>query len=168
MAGPRDDEMAVRAVVLAQSVGHEEAAKAFGVSVRTIWRWKAAVKADSRLTEVVRAKKKEIAESLDERLRSCFGAAIGKLEELIATADPSQIRDVAGAMKLVGDQINTRAVVGIRDAPAATPAAVTSTDEATGSDGRLPGGDQPSQEAAETGGGDGAIPIRGLRRVSAG
>jgi hypothetical protein len=81
----------------------EDVCKRYDVSLRTLTRYRNQEAADPVLAELVRKKKLERAKGWrDSRLRFLRNA-INRLDTLVANATGEQIREVAGAIKIVGD-----------------------------------------------------------------
>jgi hypothetical protein len=81
-------------------------AKRYGISEKTLQRTKARAHADAALAEAVRQKKAEFAQSAQgwRQVRIRFlRKSIAKLGQLVDEATVSQIREVAGAIKIVGE-----------------------------------------------------------------
>lgn len=81
----------------------EVAAKRHGVSVRTLWRHRARLRQDPALAARVSEKRLALEADWAEERRTFLKAGLAKLNELVALAGVDQIRDVAGALKIVGD-----------------------------------------------------------------
>jgi len=81
-------------------------AKRYGISERTVQRLKAEEQANPALADLVRQKKAEMAQSeqgwRQVRLRF-LRKSIEKLGKLVDEATSAQIREVAGAIKIVGE-----------------------------------------------------------------
>lgn len=91
----------------------EDVCKRYGVSTKSLQRWKKRVAADSALSAEVANKKAGRAQGWkDSRIRFLRNA-IDKLEQLVAKADVTQMRDVAGAIKIVGDLEGMASALGV-------------------------------------------------------
>jgi hypothetical protein len=117
MARPTfDRELAAKVLALAAKAGDEEAAKHFGISTRSIKRYRARlVEGDSQLAEAVNQKTAQLdqhARHWAEDAASFMSLAIRKLGQLVGQAGPKQMRDVTGAIKIVGELDITRKVLG--------------------------------------------------------
>ncbi len=81
-------------------------AKRYGISEKTLERTKAKQASDPSLSELVRQKKSELAQSNQGwrlvRIRF-LRKSIEKLGKLVEEATSAQIREVAGAIKIVGE-----------------------------------------------------------------
>lgn len=102
-----------RLVIDAQLVGKAEAASRWNVSERTVWRHVARAKTDTSLASIVsknlEATETEWRDVAVEFLRK----GIAKLGALIDQAGKDQIRDVAGAVKIVGELQVVREALGV-------------------------------------------------------
>jgi len=104
MASPVFDRArAVRVLLDAAAVGDSAACKRHGISERTLQRYRERVGADPELTAVVAEKKNAEEAGWSASRRRFLRSAIAKLEAMIAEAGPDQIREVAGAIKIVGE-----------------------------------------------------------------
>lgn len=78
--------------------------KRWGISERTIKRWRAKALLDEKLSLLVNQKKALLAQSWQEDASKCMKIALTKLTELIKhDGDPKQIHAIAGAIKIVGE-----------------------------------------------------------------
>jgi len=112
---PIKREIAARVVALATEIGDVEAAKHFGISARTVARYRAKLAEDTELSALVAEKTKEFAavsEGWAEQACRFMSSAIDKLNTLVQQAGPEQMRDVVGAIKIVGELEITRKVLG--------------------------------------------------------
>lgn len=115
-------ERMAQALSLARRVGDKEAARHYGVHERTIQRWREKAPHDAELSTLVETKKAELdAEIGSWELEVVRTLSIGavKLRELIQGAGQNQMRDVVGAMKILGELDITRKVMVDGDSGAA-------------------------------------------------
>lgn len=114
------EQEAARLVADALSVGKRQAATNWKVSVRTVERHLAASLADPATAQLV-AKKLEATDAEWRDVAVKFlRRGIAKLGTLIDQAGTDQIRDVAGAVKIVGELQVVREALGV-DQPGAAP-----------------------------------------------
>lgn len=152
MANPNfDRERAARVIAMAAAVGDDEAAKAAGVSTRTIARWRKRVATDSSLSEAVEQKNQQIQTHLDAEFRDFLAKAVRKLGQLIDKSGVEHIYQVAGAVKIVGDLTNTRGGLGLDE-------------KEGGESGGQPSGTGPDPSTSEDAR---VVPIRGIKGVRA-
>ena len=104
--------MMARVLADAVTLGDEVAAKRHGISPRSVQRYRALAKSDDRLTGAVAAKKKAVDDDWRDSAVQFMRTSIAKLEELVAAAGPDQIREVAGAIKIVGELNVAKDVLG--------------------------------------------------------
>lgn len=98
-----DIERAAIILVDAFALGDATAAAKWKISKRTVERYRARMATDTQLSALV-AEKKKAAEADWSASRVRFlRKAIAKLETLVDMATPEQIREVAGAIKIVGE-----------------------------------------------------------------
>jgi hypothetical protein len=152
MAKPKfDRDRAARVIAMAAAVGDEEAAKAAGISTRTIERWRARVATDKELSAVVAEKHDQVQKHLDGTFRSFMRGAVGKLGQLVSQAGVEDIHAVAGAVKIVGDLMNFRDGLGVSE-----------NEEKAGEDGGQPSGNGASQPPTEDAR---VVPLRGVKGI---
>lgn len=98
-----DRDRASEVLVDAIMLGDASAADRHGCSKRTVERYRQRMATDPALSALVEEKKKaQVGEWAAARTRF-LRSAIAKLETLVAGATGEQIREVAGAIKIVGD-----------------------------------------------------------------
>lgn len=136
MARPHfDRELAAKVLALAAKAGDAEAAKHFRISVRSVKRYRAKMLLDTELAQAVTAKVSEFeahSKGWAEEAAAFMSQAIRKLGQLVREAKPDQMRDVVGAIKIVGELDITRKVMGSDEQPSA--GAEAPADEATARD----------------------------------
>lgn len=102
-----DAELASRALALADFWRSDvRAAQELGISARSVQRYRAQSATDPVLAGLVAIKKSELdAESRNWApvAMASLRSMVEKLDYLVQQADKTQIRDVAGAIKIVGD-----------------------------------------------------------------
>lgn len=109
MAKTSDRERKARIAADTEIHGCEKAAQIHRISARTCRRMHAHAMsgADPELTAIVTKKTRAVLESEDvdwaATSRRFLRRSIAKLEELVQQAGPDQIRQVAGAIKIVGE-----------------------------------------------------------------
>lgn len=107
-------ERMAQALSLARRVGDKEAARHYGVHERTIQRWREKAPHDTELSTLVETKRAELDAEIGswelEVVRTLSVGAV-KLRELILGAGQNQMRDVVGAMKILGELDITRKVM---------------------------------------------------------
>jgi hypothetical protein len=113
MAAPTfDRDRALRVLVDAFDLGDATACQRHGISVRTLERYRVRLKGDPQLSEAVAQKKEELERDWRQARRRALRSGITKLEQLIQVAEVKQLRDVAGAVKILGD---LEVVAGVLD-----------------------------------------------------
>ena len=118
MAKPTTREQKARIGADAELFGVEEAAKRHSISERTVRRYRAMAAADPDLAREIRERKALVLkqEDLDWATtgRRFLRRSLAKLEELVqqAKAEPGSIREVAGAIKIVGELDVVRSALG--------------------------------------------------------
>lgn len=104
MASPKfDRERALRVLVDAAQMGDRQAAERWKVSEKTVRNYRQRLSGDPSLAEAFRVKNAEVSEDWRRERLDFLRFGIGKLKQLVEQATPAQIRDVAGAVKIVGD-----------------------------------------------------------------
>lgn len=96
---------------MALELGDKAACGHFGINLRTLQRWRKRANGDAELSQVVTTKKAELDAAKDEWAQEAVAflrKAIAKLGELVEDAKPNQMRDVVGAIKIVGELDITR------------------------------------------------------------
>lgn len=104
-------ELAARVLALAEQVGDIEAAKHFGVSTKSVTRYRARVVQDAELSRLVAERKHELeanSKGWAEDASSFMSEAIRRLRQLLPTAG---MREVVGAIKIIGELDITRKVL---------------------------------------------------------
>lgn len=97
------------ACIVAESdvFGIEEVAKRWGVSDRTIWRYKAKCVEDELLAELVTRKKAKLSDSWTENASRALNTALNELNKKIplmkTEEDAKIIYSIVGAIKVVGE-----------------------------------------------------------------
>jgi hypothetical protein len=107
-----DHDLMARIITDAEILGNERAAKKHGCSVRTVERYRGAYRAEPSVAEKVAAKRKSIDDDWRNEAVAFLKAATEKLGTLVAQAGPEQIREVAGAIKIVGELTVAKDVLG--------------------------------------------------------
>jgi hypothetical protein len=118
--GGTDPEEIARTLVDAVLEGDEVAAKKHKLSTRSVWRYRARSRKDSRLAELVRAKLELKEKDWAQDLPGAIGAAIEFLRRASEDADhkdPQVIYSIAGALKILTDVTMSRRVLDARLAP---------------------------------------------------
>ena len=112
MATPKlDREKAIRVLIDAARLGNRKACELHKITERTLWNYRNRFESDPQLTEAFRVKNAVEDRSWKAARRSALTAGIQRLEELIALALPDQIRDVANAVKVLGELEITQGVL---------------------------------------------------------
>lgn len=120
-------ERAAEAIVTALSVGDRTAADRLNISDRTLRRHRARMATDPALAALVREKVKAEAGQWRAARLGFLRVALAKLKGLVEEAKVDQMRDVVGAIKIVGElQVATEALG--TDPEARTPEAGTDGD----------------------------------------
>lgn len=101
--GPFDRDRAVKILVDALAVGDEQAAARWGVCTKTLQRYRARLANDPELARAVKATSQKLDAEWRTARRTFLRAGIRKLQELVDLAGVDKIREVAGAIKIVGD-----------------------------------------------------------------
>lgn len=109
--GP-DPELVAQILVESDILGHEEAAKRYGVSKRTIERYSSERRADPDVAELVAQKRKRLAgdwiERTDKARKALLDAIVGKI-------DGGELRDLVGAAKIVHEMNVSERLIGLED-----------------------------------------------------
>lgn len=108
----RDPDALARVVTDAAILGVGKAAKKHRCSERTVERYKAAAKGDPVVSALVAAKKKSIDDDWRDEAVAFLRDAVTKLGVLVSMATAEQIREVAGAIKIVGELTVAKDVLG--------------------------------------------------------
>lgn len=104
MANPfPDPERIIRILVDAVECGDQVACDRWGVTTRTLRRYREKMTADPRLSEAVISKSRQLDGEWRTARRVFLRSAIAKLQALIEGAGEERIREIAGAIKIVGD-----------------------------------------------------------------
>lgn len=107
-----EPERAAAIVAEAMYVGDKAAAKRWHVSVRTVERYRARVAADATLAALVERKTKALETEWTQEAVAFLRTGLRKLRELAEDCKVDQIRDVAGAIKIVGELQVVREALG--------------------------------------------------------
>lgn len=108
----KDPDAVARVVTDSEHLGVERAAKKHGTSKRTVERYRSVAKGDANVAALVAAKKKSIDDDWRNEAVAFLKAATEKLGVLVSMAGPEQIREVAGAIKIVGELTVAKDVLG--------------------------------------------------------
>jgi predicted HAD superfamily phosphohydrolase len=110
-----DSERAAKVIAAADQFGIEKAARLFGISPRTVERYRARLEFDPELSGLVDNKRQELlaktkhwAEEADEFMSEALQVMRQKLPK-------AELRDVVGAYKIVGELTLTRQALQIDD-----------------------------------------------------
>ena len=97
-------------MILAEAavVGDGVAADRYGVSARTVWRYRARAQTDPKLAALVSKRLASLGEDWARESSAFLLGAIAKLSTLIDQATVEQIHEVAGAIKIVGELVIMR------------------------------------------------------------
>lgn len=115
MAAPKlDRAKAIRILIDAARLGDRKACDLHKITDRTLRNYRARLDGDPKLTEAFRVKNKAEDLTWKAARRSALTKGIQKLEALIDGALPDQIRDVANAVKILGELEITQ---GVLDGP---------------------------------------------------
>ena len=98
-----DREKAVLVLVDAIDCGDQTAMDRWKVSARTLYRYRSRLHADPVLAAAVKHKRDAMDGEWRSARRTFLRSAIAKLQALIENASEERIRDIAGAIKIVGD-----------------------------------------------------------------
>lgn len=104
-------EQASSIVVEAELFGNESAAKRHGISRDTVERYRKRIAHDEQLRTLADEKRKLAKAAVAEEFVRFLRRAVNKLDELIEQAKPDQIREVAGAIKVVGELQTVREAI---------------------------------------------------------
>lgn len=109
----RIDRARVATILIdAYQVGELAAAKRWGITDRTIRNYKTRLETDTELSRAFHEKKARVEADWLETSRRFLSRSIAKLEELVHQAGTDQIREVAGAIKIVGELDVVRSALG--------------------------------------------------------
>jgi hypothetical protein len=137
-----DRDQMTRVITDAAILGNEHAAKKHGIAERSVQRYKNRCAQDPELAAMVAAKKKKIDDDWRDEAVSFLRTAVAKLEKLVATATGEQIREVAGAIKIVGELTVARdALVSDEQQPRTDSARAAAEEDSEGRE--APSGDAP-------------------------
>lgn len=104
MAAPNLNLERVAVIVVdAFALGDATAAAKWKISKRTVERYRARMATDRELSRLVTEKKKAVEADWSAARIRFLRRSIAKLEELVDKAGADQIREVAGAIKIVGE-----------------------------------------------------------------
>lgn len=81
----------------------EDICKRFGVSTKTLERWRKRLAADPEWSSVVERKKLEASKGWEQERLRFLRDSIRKMGKLVQEATVADLRQVAGAIKIVGD-----------------------------------------------------------------
>ena len=95
------------------------AAKRWGVTARSISNWRKLTETDSDFSELFDRKKAAIDKAWGNEARAALRRMLRKLDDLVQEAGPEQIREVAGAVKIVGELEVTRGAIQSDEQPGA-------------------------------------------------
>jgi len=98
-----DLDRAASVLLDAWMVGDRKAAERWECSERTVQNYRTRMASDPKLAELFAAKKKTNEGDWKSVRRHFLQTAIGKLALLVENATQDQIREVAGAIKIIGD-----------------------------------------------------------------
>lgn len=113
MASPTiDREKAIRVLLDAAVSGDRAACERAKIDERTLRRWRVKLGSDPELTAAFRAKNEVEDRSWKAARRQALAAGVRKLEALIEVADSEQLRDVAMAVKVLGELEITQEALG--------------------------------------------------------
>lgn len=120
----------VSALAAAEVAGTAKACREFKITPRTLRRWRAEVRADP---PTLKRRKGAELPALDEVFRGFLVESVDKLRALVAKAnDPSHIRMVAEATRIVGDILTARTSLGLEERGARSAASQAAGAAATG------------------------------------
>lgn len=112
MATPKlDRDKAIRILIDAARLGNRKACELHKITERTLWNYRSRFEGDPALSEAFRVKNKAEDLTWKAARRSALTKGIQKLEALIDGALPDQIRDVANAVKVLGELEITQGVL---------------------------------------------------------
>lgn len=115
MATPRfDRDRAVRILVDAAAIGDAKACESWKISLRTLQNYRARLAGDPELSQAFAQKRTQLDNDWRIARRRFLNAAIAKVQVLVDQAGPDQIRDVVGAIKIIGDLEVAAGVLGER------------------------------------------------------
>lgn len=104
MAAPNLNLERVAVIIVdAFALGDATAAAKWKISKRTVERYRARMTTDRELSRLVTEKKKAVEADWSAARVRFLRKTISKLEALVDQAGPEQIREVAGAIKIVGE-----------------------------------------------------------------
>jgi len=106
--GGYDPDRAALILVDAMALGDRSASRKWGVSTRTVERYRARMSSDPALADLVREKKRGTERELAEMRIAFMREALSVLSEKIRSAN---VRSVAGALKIVGELHQTSMVI---------------------------------------------------------
>lgn len=101
--GKPDIDRVAQILVDAYLIGDPRAAKHWGITDRTIRNYRARMETDEALSSRFLQKKREVEADWVDTSKRFLARSIAKLEDLVQSAGPDQIREVAGAIKIVGE-----------------------------------------------------------------
>lgn len=116
MARPRLDRVrAAQVLALAEQSSDEAAAKHWGITVRSVQRYRELLATDVELAAAFAEKKAKLEEAAQDWAEAAVEfmlEGIRKLKQLVGEAKVENLRDVTGAVKIVGELDITRKVLG--------------------------------------------------------
>lgn len=104
MAAPTfDRDRALRVLLDAFDLGDAQACARHKIALRTLQSYRKRLADDPELAEACAQKRAELEKGWREVRLRALRSGITKLEQLIQEAEVKQLRDVAGAVKILGD-----------------------------------------------------------------
>jgi hypothetical protein len=110
-------ERAATILVEAAYFGDKQAADRYGVSVRTVERYRARMDEDDELSAFVAIKKQKFEDEWADELPGAIRASIrflGRAAQEASAKDPQAIHSVAGSLKILADVALTKQVLDAR------------------------------------------------------
>lgn len=141
MAAPVDPERIAEVVVTASVRGDHVACEQYGITTRTLRRYRERMDKDPDVSATVRVKKQAVTDQWSAELASAIKDAIGFIKRACEAADPTDpaaLHSVNGSLKILSDVAQAERFLDARLGPPAT------GDGASGSD------DSGSEESPAT------------------
>jgi transposase-like protein len=110
-------DLASVVLVEAAFLGDKATSKKFGISTRTLQRWRKRLNEDGRLSSFVAQRKKELDKAWAEEMPIAIKASIDFIRRAAQEAapnDPDAIHSIAGALKILSEVAMTREVLDAR------------------------------------------------------
>lgn len=104
MASPKfDRDRALKILLDAQDMGDAKACKSWKITTQTLRNYRKRLADDPELLQALALKRAELEDGWKRERLEALRFGVRRLQELMAKATVKQLRDVAGAVKILGD-----------------------------------------------------------------